>query len=195
MEIIPLIKIKKRKIFDSPYSSFEDALNIIEEEKLVYILDFDGIEKDKPNFCTYQRISSDYKLWVDYGPRNMGDVVDALITGADSLTLRKNLYPNIDISAIREISDNYIYINIDIKKQDSFNIENVFTESDGVVNFKSKDKIEYDIKFFDFLRQINSKNNLYVHELNNINKLFWKKFNVKGLLVDLHRLGEFNNGS
>jgi hypothetical protein len=117
------------------------------------------------------------------------------MSGATSVTLRKNLYPNIEISEIREISENKVYTNIDFEKQDSFFInENIFTDSDGVVNFESKEKIEYDIKSSDLLSRMKSVNNLYVHEQNNINKTFWQRYNVKGLLVDLHRFGEFNNG-
>ena len=55
MEIIPLIRMEKRKILDDALS--DNVLEQIDEEQIIYILDMDGIEKDKPNLCTYQRLS------------------------------------------------------------------------------------------------------------------------------------------
>ena len=56
MKIIPLIRMEKRKILDDALS--DNVLEQIEEEQIIYILDMDGIEKDKPNLCTYQNPTS-----------------------------------------------------------------------------------------------------------------------------------------
>ena len=88
MELIPLIKLKKRKVIGFNKSDLKDILKDIKDDEKIYILDFDGIERDKPNFCTFQRISGSYELWVDFGPRNLGDVVDAVMYGYCSLLER-----------------------------------------------------------------------------------------------------------
>ena len=92
MEIIPLIRMEKRKILDDALS--DNVLEQIDEEQIIYILDMDGIEKDKPNLCIYQRLSKSHDLRIDNGPRNLGDVVDATMAGATDITLRKTYAHN-----------------------------------------------------------------------------------------------------
>ena len=87
-----MIYIKSRKIRigrNSDSMSLKDFLKLTEDKKKIYIFDMDGLEKDKPNLCTYQRLSSFVELWVDNGPRNIGDVVDSTMAGATDITLRK----------------------------------------------------------------------------------------------------------
>ncbi len=188
MNIIPLIKMKKRKIL-GPYSE-KDIFEKISENQKIYILDNDGIEKDKPNLCTFQRKSSNYELWVDYGPRNLGDVVDAFMAGAERVTIRPSLWPNLNISDIREISENKVYVNIDIERVQK--IRYFFEYGyDGIVNFNSKDIIESNFKYSDYLRQYRLKNTLYAYENESKNINYWKMLGVKGLLVDFDKFEEF----
>jgi len=183
--------MKNRKIHLETEGSvvpLEELLKKIEKRKKIYILDLDGIEKDKPNLCTYQRIPDSYDLWVDFGPRNLGDVVDATMAGATDITLRKNLCPNLFVPDIREIIENKIYTIIDFAEDLSS------YDADGLVNFNSREKIETNFKYSDLFSRIVLKNKIYSYESDLKNRSYWKRFGVEGLLVDTNKLKEFKNG-
>ena len=84
MEIIPMIFLKNEKLINTKLSKAKHFNNVLEKtsESTLYILDNDGIEKNKPNLNLYQELSKSYILWVDAGPRNIGDVVDLVIAGS-----------------------------------------------------------------------------------------------------------------
>ena len=190
MDLIPLIQMKNRRIFLTEKSndiSYKEVLSQIEGEKKLYILDFDGIKKDRPSLCTYQRLSGIIDFWADSGQRDQGDVVDATMSGATDITLRKELCPKIKISGLKEITENKIYENID-------NYEEIYSNaSDGFVNFKGRGQIEKDLKFRDFLKRKSANNAVFVYENDLKNLNYWKYFNIKGLLVDLDKVKEFKN--
>jgi uncharacterized protein related to proFAR isomerase len=185
MEIIPLIKIRNQKIlYDKPY----EVLDKLKDNKTVYILDFDGIEKNKPNLCTYQKMSSLYDLWVDFGPRVIGDVVDALMAGAVSITIRKELFPKVSIHDINEISENEIFIKIDMKNNEVLS----FNEIAGLVNFIDKKTIEKDYDYYGLLKQLKSYNNkIFSYENDHNNISYWQSLGITGFLVDIDKYEEF----
>jgi len=190
MELIPLIFIKNRKIYlekNSDFISLKDFLQLTNEKKRLYILDLDGIEKDKPNLCTFQRLSSYYDLWVDFGPRDLGDFVDATMTGVTDLTIRKKLCPQLNITDIKELIENKIYSNIDFSEEISF--ENL----DGIVNFNSRDDLENNYKYGGYLKIAGQNNKIYTYEKELKNSSYWKSINVEGFLVDFNKIKEFSN--
>jgi len=188
MEIIPVIKIKKRDLTEKQSEFLKELSDKGEYEKPLYILDLYGIEKDKPNLCTYQKLSKDFNLWVDSGPRNLGDVVDVFMAGANAITLRRNLWPNINISSIREISENKVYIKLEKAALE----EVTFYNSDGIINFISKEEIEDDYKYEHKLKMLISKSNFFAYEEDVKNLNYWKTYGVENLLVDIEKIGEFN---
>lgn len=190
MDLIPLIYMKNRKIHlekDGESISSKEFSNLIEDNSKIYILDLDGIEKDKPNLCTFQRFSSLYELWVDFGPRDLGDVVDATMSGVTDITLRKNLYPQLNIADIKEITENKVYTNIDFK--DDITSE----EADGLVNFNSREDTEKDFNYRSSLKKLGENNRIYSYESKLQNQTYWKYFEIDGLLVDLGKIKEFKN--
>lgn len=190
MDFIPIIYMKDREIHaeeDSNPISYRELLKKISNEKKLYILDIDGIEKDKPNLCTYQRLAGVIDFWVDSGPRDLGDVVDATMSGATSITLRRALCPQILIPDLKEITENRIYECIDITDDSSFN------GVDGFINFNEIGEILRDFKFSEFLKQLTSNNILYAYEDQVTNINYWKRFNLEGILVNLNNLKEFKN--
>jgi hypothetical protein len=187
MQIIPVITMEKREITEKQSEILKKLLDESDSQKPLYILDLYGINKDKPNLCTYQKLSKDFNLWVDSGPRNLGDVVDVFMAGANAITLRKNIWPNIDVSSIREISENKVYINLD---KDAIE-EVIFYNSDGIINFSSKEEIEKDFKYEHKLKTLISKNNVYAYENDAKNLIYWKTYGIKNLLVDIEKIGEF----
>ncbi len=191
MELIPLIYIEDRKIRignNSEPMEVKDFLKLYKDKKKIYIFDLDGINSDKPNLCTYQRLSSFSDLWVDNGPRNLGDVVDTTMAGATDITLRKNLSPQLHISNIREITENNIY------EYEELEDINLFFDSDGIVTFKNKENLDSDFKLKDHLKSMISKKKTYVYDPDMKDKKFWEKLGVQGLLVDLENMKEGKNG-
>ena len=181
MEFIPLINLQKGKIIESISEK-------LDEFKKIYVLDLDGIEKDKPNFDIYQNLSSSVDLWVDNGPRNIGDVLDTLMAGATDITIRRNLCPNLKISDIRDVSDNKIYEDIDFEKL------NMLDDVDGFVNFIEKDRIELNLEYSKYLNKARLEKKIYSYESNSKNLSFWKEFGIEGVLVDIRKFKEFKNG-
>lgn len=195
MEIIPLIRLKKRKILDYPKSFLKDITNEIDENEKVYILDFDGIDKDKPNLCTIQSLASSYELWVDFGPKNLGDVVDAVMAGAAAITLRKPHWPNIEISNIKDITENKIFTNIDFEYKGRYDFKDMTKDQlDGLVNFYSRKDIESSFQNGDYLKTISKKKNTFTYDSDPKNISFWKEFGIKGILVDFDKIKEFRDG-
>ena len=183
MQIIPLIKMKNKKIFSS-----DEFFKSIDEEQILYIYDFDGIEKDKPNLSTFQKLSKKYELWLDFGPRNLGDVVDSFMAGASSIKIRKNLFPQIDLSKIKEISENKIYLDITLIDQ---KLDNLFLKDvEGVTNFKSKEEINQIFRYQEMLRQYATKKTVYTYESNKDNIYFWNNNGIKNFLVDIDKYVE-----
>ena len=192
MEIIPCATLKNYKIINNSISA-TNISEYIKEDEVLYILDLDGIEKGKLNLCIFQELSSKYQLWIDCGPRNIGDVVDIFMAGATSITVRRTLNPSFSISDIRDISDSKIYLNIDFKDYKNYNDDNLFLkEYDGFVNFNNKEEIEQDFKFEDYLNKMQNK--IYYYENNPKNNSFWERFGATGLLVDINKFKGFKNG-
>jgi hypothetical protein len=190
MELIPLIHIKNSKLYlEKTQSSvtLEEFLKQVDEEMKIYILDLDGIENDKPNLHVYQKLSSSNDLWVDNGPRNLGDIVDTTMAGATSITLRRNFCPQLNISDIKEISENKVYENFDLDN------DFPFYDSDGFVNFNSREKIETNIEYNEIFKKMISTNKIYSYEIDIKNRFYWEHLGVEGLLIDTNKLKEFMN--
>lgn len=194
MEIIPIITLKNYNI-TNPLISLENISQYVKEEEKIYILDLNGIEKDKPNLCIFQKLSSSYQLWVDCGPRNFGDIVDIFTTGATSVTIRKALFHSINISDIRDVSENKVYLNLDFQNFEKHANDDLLTEKyDGIVNFNTKEEIEQNFSLHEYIKKIVKQNKIYFYENDYKNYVFWERLGATGLLVDIDKLKEFKNG-
>jgi len=176
-------------------SLFKETLEQLDEGQNIYFLDIDGLEKNKPNFCTYQRLSGHHNMWIDAGPRVLGDVVDAVMAGATAVIVRQDLWPKLDIEKIKEFTENEIYMGIDLKNQ-AKNLNNVLLPSgiDGVVLLSNRDEIEKEFKTADLVRELirkADKHKLYVYESNPENVHYWEKRGAVGLLVNINKIEEF----
>jgi len=186
MKLIPLLTLDSRNLADDQ-SKLLDNLTKNNSEKTIYVLDLYGINKDKPNLNTYQKLSRDFDIWIDSGPRNIGDIVDNFLAGATAVTLREKYWSNIDVAQIREISENKIYMNLDSNDLEILK----YYDSDGLVNFKTREKIEHDLELNYLLKQITSKKDVFSYEKDVKNITYWKHCGIKGLLVDINKIQEF----
>ena len=185
MQIFPLLELNNRKI-QNP-----DLLENINEDDFLYVIDLDGIEKDKPNLCHYQKLSKKYQLWIDNAPRTLGDVVDAFLAGAENVTIRKTFYPQVNLESIREITENKIYANIEMYKNADLYKDGFFENVDGLVNFYEKNVLEKDLEKKDAIKNYSLKNKLYVFEKDVNSTDYWQNFNLEGFIVDLLKYKEF----
>jgi len=177
MEIIPLIKLKNRKIIEE----HKDLLEHLEEDKTLYVYDLDGIEKDKPDLCIYQKLSKKHNIWVDNAPRDLGDIVDVFLTGAASVTIRKKHYPQINTEKIREISENKIYEYINPYEKEGA----LCLDIDGLILFNEK-QTSFNFQISDLFKKYSTRHDVFVYEpdINNID--YWSTSNIKGALIDIN---------
>lgn len=190
MENIPLIKLKKEQTLDETISKTKKLLKKLKENETVYILDIDGIEKDKPNYCVYQRLVGSYDLWIDNGPRNIGDIVDTFMAGATKVTIRREFCPQITIHDIREITENELYTIIQLEVEENFSDYEFYENINGLVNFNSKEQIDKGLEYFEHIKRLSQKVNTYSYENNLQNKIYWEKLGIKGLLIDIDKKQE-----
>ena len=190
MEIIPLVTLRKRKMTKENGSilSIEELKGVVKEDIPIYFYDIDGIEKDKPNLCLYQQASKYNKMWVDTGPRVLGDVVDLVMAGTARITLRKKVWPNLFLSGIKDITENKIYLEIDLEDQIYNEDNSVFLESDGLTVFINKSKVEGNYKLCSYLKNLCLKHNIYVYEPHKKNFTYWEKLGISGILTDLDNI-------
>ena len=195
MDFIPLIHLKKRKIMieNEEYNlHYNEILDQFDKDVNIYVLDADGIEKDKPNLCLYQKLSKAHPLWVDTGPRVLGDIVDVIMAGATNITLRNNILHDLDVSSIKEITENKIYAGVALKSQDGRNTERFpFYDFDGLVVLDGKHQVERDFKFESFLKNFCTKHEVYAYERDPKNINYWQNMGITGLLVQINKIKEF----
>jgi len=192
MKFIPLIHIKNGKIVKLNYNSFENIEYLLTkyEDNILYVLDHDGIKKNRPNLCLFQKLSKKHELWVDAGPRVIGDIVDSIIAGASKITIRITLIDDLDIPNINEIVENDVYMKI---PQNFFHSSNniIKTNINGLVLFNDEINHLYDFKDRSYLKNIvNNKIYVYLSSKEEIQNI--KKFNFEGYLVDIDKIEEFN---
>ncbi|MEF8878803.1 MAG: hypothetical protein V5A64_00230 [Candidatus Thermoplasmatota archaeon] len=188
MKIIPVIHLQKRKIFDHHNGKnidLEQILSEIKENKELYLLDWDALEKSRPNLCIYQRFSSIFNLWVDSGVQTMGDTVDVLTAGAEKLVFRRKIWPSLNFKDIKEITDNEIYNKIEFGKHvgNRFEIP-THNDVDGLVIMESRRELEEDYKAINLLKTLAEKQKIFCYENNSDNVRYWEDRDIKGLLVD-----------
>ncbi len=194
MEIIPLIHFKERRVLGQEGDKYkiDGFLKEVESLEKLYVLDYDGIERNKPNLCTYQKLSKSIEIWVDAGPSDLGDIVDTVMAGATDITLRKKIWPYLDTEKIREITENKLYLEIDLKKQDRYELQSPMKSNiDGLVILDKTSGLREDFISIERLKNLAKKYKMYIYETNQRDIDYWNKIGICGLIVDLDKLMEF----
>ena len=140
MNIVPLISIKKGRLLDGKDGnqiSIDDLFKQVEKDTMLYVLDLDGIEHNNPSLDLYQKLTEHCILWIDDGPRRLDDVMDTIMAGATNITLREELWPEMDLPGVFELTDDEVYFCINsTHRQQSQTLP--FSQQDiGVVVFQS----------------------------------------------------------
>jgi hypothetical protein len=191
MELIPLISLKKRKLWsgDSKASIYTNELiQNIKTDTPVYFLDQDGILNDKPNLCLYQKIGSKINLWIDSGPRELGDIVDIIMAGAQRITIRPSLWNSNNIENAKEITEQQIFIH-----HEEINKPLSLLNSDGIVLLNHTSIFKNNFKLESTLKTLSLKTNLYIYDSNWKTYLHWQKLGITGILIDFINYKEYIN--
>lgn len=191
MEQIHLCRFENRKIKvgTKPREQREIPLkNFINtfKEKNLYILDLDAINSDKPNLCSYPKLSKKFELWVDAGPTNIGDVVDILLTGVKNIIIRENLWDKKNtLSEIREITENKVFININLQNIDNIEDKISFSEADGIIIFDDKTTKKLSFKKKSILKDICKKYSVYIYEKSTTKNPYLEKIDIDGIIKNI----------
>jgi len=195
MEIIPLLHVKNRKIrgrAEKRIFSLNDLSKLLNSEKKVYITDTDGIKSEKPNINLYQKISEKYTLWIDAGPRNIGDIVDFTMAGATMITIRRELFNEQDLESIKEIVEAKIYIDVNLQNhQKNYLLNSISSNIDGIIVFPDKNQINTDFKLNEKIKMLCRKYNTYIAESDKKKASYWKTMGAVGILTDAENLKTF----
>ncbi|MEA2054415.1 MAG: hypothetical protein U9O96_04780 [Candidatus Thermoplasmatota archaeon] len=141
MEKIPLVYIERGKIAEGRkrFNAVEKLRELKKEYKEVYVIDMDGIKKNKSNLDVYKKVSQKPFLWIDSLPRYLEDVMDLIIVGAKRITVG-DIIDDDGLSKIRDMCDGEIFLRgkdeKDVaKKAKKFGFE-------GIVAVSPKEKVD-----------------------------------------------------
>lgn len=91
---------------------FRNPVNVLKEQdsEVIFILDIDGIEMNKPDLSLITKLSNHKELWVDAAPLTAGGVSDVLISGAERAVMGTKAMLNLDhLEEAVELSENIIF--------------------------------------------------------------------------------------
>ena len=122
MRIIPAISIMSGRIViveDGQYiflrneeNQYRNPTNVIQElgSDIIFILDIDGIETNRPDLNLITKLSAYKELWVDAAPLTSGSVADILISGASKAVIGTKSMLSLDhLAEAVELSENIIF--------------------------------------------------------------------------------------
>ena len=189
MELIPLLTLKKHKIYTGPTANTittNELLDQIKTDTPTYFYDHDGITKDKPNFCLYQKIGTKIQVWTDAAPRVLGDIVDTIMAGAQRITIRPLIWTETTIDHIQEITEQQLYIH---QEQDTLSLP--LPTADGIVLFDQTHHPQNNFKLESHLKTLALKTTVYIYDSNKNNYTYWQKLGITGILIDLEHYPEY----
>jgi len=179
MNIVPLVSLKKGKLLDGKDGepvSLDTLFSQVEKDSFLYVLDYDGVEHNNPNLELYQRLTEHCILWIDDGPRRLDDVMDTIMSGATNLTLRKELWPDLDLPGVQELTDDEIYIEINNKT-----LQHSFAEDIGLVLFNDENT------YGTFSPDRAAKQKIYLYVASTERIQFWEQQGIAGIIIDLNK--------
>ena len=190
MNIVPLISIKKGIILDGKdgnHISIDDLFKQVEKDTMLYVLDLDGIEHYNLSLDLYQKLTEHYTLWIDGGPRRLDDIMDIIMAGATNITLREELWPEMDIPGVFELTDDEVYFCINsIHRQQPLTLQ--FSQLDvGVVVFSQEPQTNDDFTSTNYFKTLAIKHKMYLYTTASNTNSLWEERGITGILVDLNK--------
>jgi hypothetical protein len=191
MNIVPLIAIKKGILLDGKDGnqiSTEDLFKRVEKDTMLYVLDLDGIERNTPSLDLCQKLTEHCTLWIDEGPRRLDDIMDTIMAGATNITLREELWPEMDLLNVFELTDDEVYMCINSTQIQQSHII-VFTQRDiGVVVFNKDLPTNDDFIPVNVFKNLAIKHKIYLYTAGSNTSSVLEERGITGILVDLNKI-------
>ncbi len=190
MHIVPLISIKKGLLYDGTEGitlSIEDLFTRVEKDTMLYVLDYDGIEHNNPNFELYQRLTEHCVLWIDDGPRRLDDVMDTIMAGATNITLRAALWPDADIPGVLELTDDEIFFMLPFENHEQISRIPFMQNTIGAVLFETGHQNIGDFTSNSTIKGFAAKHKIYLYTDQSKNHSHLEELGLTGMVVDLSR--------
>lgn len=184
MDIIPLVSIKKGTLYngrDGAALSIADLFTRIGKNAMLYVLDYEGIENNNPNFELYQRLTEQCTLWIDNGPRRIDDVMDTIMAGATNITLRRELWPDIDLPGIQQLTDDEIFLDMSTQHQEQQTLQVPYAGEIGIVLFNE------DLLYGRFSKDITAKQKIFLYADSTEKVPLWGEQGIAGVIIDLQK--------
>jgi hypothetical protein len=192
MDRIPLVNIQNGILFDGLEGnelSIDALFARVDKDSMLYVLDRDGIEHNKPNFDLYQRLTEHCVLWVDGGPRSLDDVMDIIMSGATNLTIRADRWPDVDIPGILDLTEDDVYVAMTSDQKDKTLLIPLPSSGVGIIVFTNDNQPEHDFTFSSYLKELAMKHKLYLYGTEINNPSGWEEQGLAGRVVDLRNIG------
>jgi hypothetical protein len=190
MNIVPLISIKKGILLDGKDGdeiSIDELFKRVEKDTIIYVFDLDGIEHINPALDLYQKLTEHCILWIDNGPRRLDDVMDTIMAGATNITLREELWPEMDVPGVFELIDDDVFLYFNSTHGQQPPIPQFSQRDIGVVVFNQEPQIHDDFIFTSFLKDSATKYKIYLYDISQNTIPFWEGRGITGILVDLNK--------
>ncbi len=93
LELLPVLHARRGDLVDPEGEVIDEDLRELarsfkREHGAIYVVDLDGLRRGKPDHKLLQTLAAGSPLWADTGPRHHTDVMDAMIAGAEQVTIR-----------------------------------------------------------------------------------------------------------
>ncbi|MDG6229347.1 MAG: hypothetical protein QCH96_05225 [Candidatus Thermoplasmatota archaeon] len=193
MQEILLIHMRRGKIvLDLSSKDIRDILDRL-QGSIIYVFDEDGIKRNHPNVSLYQRLTNIAELWVDAGPRTVGDIVDDVFSGAQRIVIRPDLWVELDLHTVVDLTENELmalYHSSDIQKGIPYDM--VFTQSHGVVLQFDEDSTPLDFKMNGIIKQICKVKPTYILDTRKQQMEKWDTFGITAVFRPLDQMEVFD---
>jgi len=189
MNIVPLISIKKGILLDGKDGnqiSIDDLFKRVEKDTMLYVLDLDGIEHNNPSLDLCQKLTEHCTLWMDNGPRRLDDTMDVIMAGATNITIREELWPELNLLDVFELTDDEIYLCINPANAQPSQLTLSTQRDIGVVMLFQEPKTKDDINSASILKNLTIKHKTYLYSVVSNPNSLWEERGITGILVDLN---------
>jgi hypothetical protein len=190
MNIVPLVSVKKGILLDGKDGnqiSIDNLFKQVENDTILYVLDLDGIEHNNPSLDLYQKLTEHCTLWIDDGPRRLDDIMDTIMAGATNITLREELWPEMDLPNIFELTDDEVYLCVNPAYGQLSQITFPIQRDIGVVMFFQEPQMKDVFNSVSFFKNHIIKHKIYLYTVALNTNVLWEERGITGILVDLNK--------
>ncbi len=93
LEVIPVVHARSGELVGPDAEPLDEDLRTVSrrfsrEHDALYLVDLDGIRRNRPDVALLQEVGGRVHTWADAGSRSPQDVMDLIIAGAEQVTVR-----------------------------------------------------------------------------------------------------------